>query len=63
MQLDIHWNVAMGKLKQKFSDVQSNDLLFVKGQEDEFVGRIQRRLGETRDEVTKLLDECSCECG
>ena len=63
LQLNGYWNVARQRLKQGFGGVRGHDLQYVEGLDDEVVGRIQKRLGETRDEVEKLLDECSCECG
>lgn len=51
------WNEAKGKLKQKYSELTDNDLLFAEGKEDELVGRLQKRLGKTRDEVMKELAE------
>jgi uncharacterized protein YjbJ (UPF0337 family) len=35
------WNIAKGKLKQKFAKLTDNDLRFTEGQEEELVGRIQ----------------------
>ena len=37
-----NWNIAKGKLKQKWAKLTDNDLEFVEGQEDELVGRIQK---------------------
>ncbi len=49
------WNEAKGKLKQAYGDLTDNDLVYTEGQEDELLGRIQKRLGKTKDEVRKLL--------
>ena len=56
------WNIAKGKLKQKFAQLRDDDLRYVEGKEDELVGRIQKRLGKSQEEVEKLIDECCCEC-
>ena len=61
LQLKGNWNVTKGKLKQKFAQLRDNDLQYVEGMEDELVGRIQKRLGKSAEEVEKLLEECSCE--
>lgn len=52
-----NWNEKKGKLKQQFSKLTDDDLLFVKGKEEELIGRIQKRLGKTKDEVRNLLNK------
>jgi len=54
------WNVMKGKLKQKWANLTDNDLTYVEGKEDELVGRIQKRTGETREIVEKTVRDC---CG
>jgi uncharacterized protein YjbJ (UPF0337 family) len=44
-----NWNQAKGKLKQKWADLTDDDLLFEEGKEDELLGRLQERTGETKD--------------
>jgi len=51
------WNIIKGKLKQKWANLTDNDLRYVEGQEDELLGRIQKRTGETREVVEKALKE------
>ena len=53
------WNVIKGKLKQRFANLTDNDLQYAQGMEDELVGRIQKRTGETREEVERILQDCS----
>jgi uncharacterized protein YjbJ (UPF0337 family) len=54
------WNIAQGKLKQKWAQLTDDDLRYVDGKQDELVGRIQKRTGETRETVeTALKDFCS----
>ncbi|MBL9187077.1 MAG: CsbD family protein [Opitutaceae bacterium] len=55
------WNIAKGKLKQRWANLTDNDLTFAEGQEDELIGRIQKRTGETREAVERALSE-SCDC-
>ncbi len=40
------WNIAKGKLKQKWAKLTDDDLQFVQGKQEELVGRIQKRTGE-----------------
>jgi uncharacterized protein YjbJ (UPF0337 family) len=51
-----NWNMLKGKLKQEFADLTDNDLLYVEGKEDELHGRLQTRLGKSKDEVNELID-------
>lgn len=50
-----NWNELKGKLKQQFAELTDNDLLYVEGKEDELQGRIQQKLGKTKDEVSGIL--------
>ncbi len=49
------WNILKGKLKQKFANLTDNDLMFVKGKEEELLGRLQNKLGKTKQEIRDLL--------
>ena len=51
------WNITKGKLKQKWATLTDDDLRFVDGQADELLGRIQKRTGETREAIEKILKE------
>lgn len=51
------WNIAKGKLKQKWGSLTDDDLQCVEGKHDELLGRIQRRTGETREAVEKAIKE------
>ncbi len=50
-----NWNEKKGKLKQKYSKLTDDDLMYVEGKEDELVGRIQKRLGKTKEEAREIL--------
>ena len=50
-----NWNEVAGKLKQKYANLTDDDLLFAEGKEDELVGKLQKKLGKTKDEIHKLL--------
>ena len=49
------WNVLKGKLKQQFGNLTDNDLLYVKGKEEELIGRIQQKLGKTKQQIRDLI--------
>jgi uncharacterized protein YjbJ (UPF0337 family) len=49
------WNITKGKLKQKWAKLTDSDLQYVEGKQEELVGRIQKRTGETRESVEKVI--------
>ncbi|WKD86266.1 hypothetical protein KCTC32516_01632 [Polaribacter huanghezhanensis] len=51
------WKETKGKLKQKFAKLTDSDLLFVEGKEDETLGRLQVKLGKTKEEIQKLISQ------
>ena len=56
-ELKGHWNETKGKLKQKFAMLTDSDLLLVEGKQDELFGRLQSKLGKTKEEIQKLISE------
>ncbi len=54
-ELKGNWNETKGKLKQKFAALTDNDLLLEEGKQDELLGKLQVRLGKTKEEVQKLI--------
>ena len=51
------WNEAKGKLKQKFALLTDDDVLLTEGKFDELFGRLQQKLGKTKEELHKLISE------
>jgi uncharacterized protein YjbJ (UPF0337 family) len=51
-----NWNLIKGKLKQKYSNLTDDDLTFAEGKEDELYGRLQKKLGKTKDEIKKEIE-------
>jgi len=49
------WNEVKGKLKQKYAGLTDDDLLFEEGKEEEMLGRIQQRVGETKEKVREVI--------
>jgi uncharacterized protein YjbJ (UPF0337 family) len=57
LELFGNWNIIKGKLKERFGVLTDNDLLYIKGKEEELLGRIQRRLGKTKRELLELIGQ------
>ena len=49
------WNEVKGKLKQKYGQLTDDDLAYDEGKEDEMYGRLQQKLGKTKDEIKREL--------
>jgi uncharacterized protein YjbJ (UPF0337 family) len=56
-ELKGNWNETKGKLKQKFAMLTDNDLLLVEGKQDELLGKLQIKLGKTKEEIQKIISE------
>lgn len=54
-----NWNEMKGKLKQQYGNLTDNDLTYVEGKEDELYGRLQQKLGKTKDEVKGIFEQNS----
>ena len=52
-----NWNETKGKLKQKFARLTDSDMLLIEGKQDEMLGRLQVKLGKTKEEIYKLIAE------
>ncbi len=56
-ELKGNWNEQVGKLKQKFATLTDNDLMFEEGKKEEMLGRLQIKLGKTKEELHKIISE------
>jgi uncharacterized protein YjbJ (UPF0337 family) len=58
------WNITKGKLKQKWAALTDDDLQYAEGKQEELIGWIQKRTGETRESVEKTVKEffAACDC-
>jgi uncharacterized protein YjbJ (UPF0337 family) len=54
-ELKGNWNELKGKLKQTYAKLTDDDLLYVDGKEDEMFGKIQAKVGQTKEQLYKLL--------
>lgn len=51
------WNEVKGKLKQKYAELTEDDLQYTEGKEDQLIGRIQKKLGKSKDEVRRIISK------
>ena len=50
-----NWNEQKGKLKQKYASLTDNDLMFAEGKEEEMFGKLQIKLGKSKEELEKII--------
>ena len=55
LELKGNWNELKGKIKKAHADLTDDDLEYSDGQDDQLLGRLQQKLGKTRDEVVKWI--------
>ena len=58
-QIKGNWNELKGKLKQQYADLTDDDLAYEEGKEDELLGKLQTKLGKTREEVESEVSSWS----
>ena len=54
-ELKGNWNEQKGKLKQKFATLTDNDLMYADGKKDEMLGRLQIKLGKTKEQLHAII--------
>ena len=56
-ELKGNWNEQKGKLKQKFANLTDDDLMFAEGKKDEMLGKLQKKLGKTKEELHNIMSD------
>lgn len=49
------WNEIKGKLKQKYAQITDDDLLFAEGKDEELLGRLQQKVGQTKEQLRETI--------
>lgn len=57
LEIKGNWNELKGKLKQKYGQLTDDDLSFAEGKEDEFLGRLQQKLGRTKEDLRAEIEK------
>ena len=55
LELKGRWNEMKGKIKQQYAELTDDDLTYEEGKDDELIGRMQTKLGKTREDVIDWL--------
>ena len=56
LKLNGTWNDIKGKVKQAYGDLSDDDLAYEEGQDDELLGKIQKKIGKTKEEVKAWIE-------
>jgi len=55
LELRARWHELKGKAKQAHGDLTDDDMRWEEGRDEEFFGRMQTKLGKTKDEVVDWI--------
>ena len=55
LEIKGRWNELKGKVKQAHGDLTDDDLRYEDGKDDELLGRLQQKLGKSKDELVTWL--------
>jgi uncharacterized protein YjbJ (UPF0337 family) len=50
------WNEVKGKIKQEYANLTEDDLKYEEGKDDELIGRLQKKIGKTKEEVVNWIE-------
>jgi uncharacterized protein YjbJ (UPF0337 family) len=56
-KIEGNWTIFKGKVREKWGELTDDEVEELKGKEDQLVGRIQERYGETREQVEREIDD------
>ena len=51
------WNELKGRLKQRYAQLTDDDLKYEEGKEDELLGVIQKKTGQTKQALIEFLQK------
>lgn len=52
-----NWNELKGKIKQQYAQLTDDDLTYEEGKDDELIGRIQKKVGKTKEQVIQWIQD------
>lgn len=56
-QLEGSWKQLKGTVRQQWAKLTDNDLEYIAGKRDRFVGKLQERHGLSKEEAERKVDE------
>ncbi|AMV33208.1 hypothetical protein VN12_13865 [Pirellula sp. SH-Sr6A] len=58
-----NWHKVVGAIKEKFGQITGDDLTRVQGNVDQLIGLIERKTGQTREQIEAFLTDCCDQAG
>ncbi|MEO5997198.1 MAG: CsbD family protein [Chitinophagaceae bacterium] len=56
LKLNGAWNDVKGKVKKEYANLTDDDLLYEEGKDDELLGRIQSKVGKTKEDIKSWIE-------
>lgn len=56
LNLKGNWNEIKGKAKSEYADLTDDDLLYEEGKDDELLGRLQKKIGKTKQDLKDWIE-------
>lgn len=56
LEIKGNWNELKGNLKQEYAELTDDDLQYAEGKEDELLGKIQQKVGETKEQIVNRIN-------
>ncbi len=57
LDLEGKWDQVKGQVKQQYGQLTDDDVTFGQGKFDEFIGRIEEKLGEKKQDFRDFLEK------
>lgn len=57
LEMKGNWNKIKGKLKEKYGELTDDDLRYMEGKEDQMLGKLQKKTGKTKKELSSEIDK------
>lgn len=51
-----NWKILKGQVKSEYGELTDDDLLYEEGKEDELLGRIQKKTGQTKEKINSFIE-------
>lgn len=56
------WKTLVGAVKEKYGQITDNELSQLNGNVDQLIGLVQRKSGQTREQIEAFIHECGESC-
>ncbi len=56
LEIKGNWNQIKGSLKKKYGELTDDDLTYAEGEEEQLLGKLQKKTGKTRQELINEIN-------